>query len=83
MGEDSQIKNLPIARIFYLFTTGRPHLLQVKPRYIKSWNDFITRIFFKRMILSQKTLQLVIETKRRGIDVDTILEAILYPEEMG
>lgn len=35
------------------------------------------------MILSQKTLQLVIETKRRGIDVDTILEAILYPEEMG
>jgi len=38
------------------------------------------RIFFERMILPRKTLQLVIETKRRGIDLEKILEAILYPK---
>ena len=37
------------------------------------------RIFFKRMILPPKTLELVIETQRRGIDLDRILQEILYP----
>ena len=37
------------------------------------------RIFFKRMILSPKTLELVIEAQRRGIDLDRILQEILYP----
>ena len=39
------------------------------------------RMFFERMILPRKTLQLVIETKRRGIDLEKILEAILHPKE--
>ncbi|MBW2610076.1 MAG: hypothetical protein JRC68_07005 [Deltaproteobacteria bacterium] len=39
------------------------------------------RIFFERMMLSRNTLRLVIEAQRRGIDVDRILEAILYPKE--
>ena len=39
------------------------------------------RMFFERMILPRKTLQLVIETKRRGIDLEEILEAILYPKK--
>jgi len=39
------------------------------------------RMFFERMILPKKTLQLVIETKRRGIDLEKILEAILYPKK--
>lgn len=38
-----------------------------------------TRIFFKRMILPPKTLELVIEAQRRGIDLDRILQEILYP----
>ena len=38
------------------------------------------RMFFERMILPRKTLRLVIETKRRGIDLEKILEAILYPK---
>lgn len=37
------------------------------------------RIFFKRMILPPKTLELVIEAQRRGIDLDRILEEMLYP----
>jgi len=37
------------------------------------------RIFFERMILSRKTLRLVIEAQRRGIDLDRILQEILYP----
>ena len=37
------------------------------------------RIFFKRMILSPKTLELVIEAQRRGIDLDRILNEMLYP----
>ena len=39
------------------------------------------RMFFERMILPRKTLRLVIETKRRGIDLEKIMEAILYPKE--
>jgi hypothetical protein len=39
------------------------------------------RIFFKRMILPPKTLELVIETQRRGIDIDRILEEILNPKQ--
>ena len=39
------------------------------------------RLFFERMILPRKTLQLVIETKRRGIDLEKILKAILYPKK--
>ena len=38
------------------------------------------RIFFKRMILPPKTLELVIEAQRRGIDLDLILEELLYPK---
>ena len=37
------------------------------------------RIFFKRMILPPKTLELVIEAQRRGIDLDRILQEMLYP----
>jgi hypothetical protein len=37
------------------------------------------RIFFKRMILPSKTLELVIEAQRRGIDLDRILKEMLYP----
>ena len=37
------------------------------------------RIFFKRMILPPKTLELVIEAQRRGIDLDRILKEMLYP----
>jgi len=37
------------------------------------------RIFFKRMIIPPKTLELVIEAQRRGIDIDRILKEILYP----
>ena len=39
------------------------------------------RMFFERMILPRKTLRLVIETKRRGIDLEKIMEAILYPKK--
>jgi len=37
------------------------------------------RIFFKRMILPPKTLELVIEAQQRGIDLDRILQEMLYP----
>ena len=37
------------------------------------------RLFFERMILSRKTLNLVIEAQRRGIDLDRILKEMLYP----
>ena len=37
------------------------------------------RIFFERMILSKRTVQLVIEAQRKGIDIDNILELILHP----
>ena len=37
------------------------------------------RMFFERMILSRKTIKLVIDAQRRGIDVDKLLETILYP----
>ncbi len=37
------------------------------------------RIFFKRMILPPKTLELVIEAQLRGIDLDRILKEMLYP----
>ena len=35
------------------------------------------RLFFERMILSIKTIDLVVEAQRRGIDVDVLLETIL------
>ncbi|MGD2126281.1 MAG: hypothetical protein PVG99_09390 [Desulfobacteraceae bacterium] len=38
------------------------------------------RIFFERLSLSRKTLHLVLEAQRRGIDLDMILEEILYPK---
>ena len=38
-----------------------------------------TRVFFERIILSRKTINLVVEAQRRGIDVDKLLETILYP----
>jgi len=37
------------------------------------------RIFFKRMILPPKTLELAIETQRRGIDLDRILHELNSP----
>ena len=39
-----------------------------------------SRLFFERMILPRKTVQLVIEAKRRGIDLDRILQEMLYPK---
>ncbi|MCP4628431.1 MAG: hypothetical protein GY850_33700 [bacterium] len=39
-----------------------------------------TRIFFKSMILSPKTLELVIEAQRRGNNLDRILQEMLYPK---
>jgi DNA-binding Lrp family transcriptional regulator len=36
------------------------------------------RIFFKRMILPPKTLELVIEAQCRGIDLDRVLQEMLY-----
>jgi hypothetical protein len=36
------------------------------------------RIFFERMIVSKNTLRLVVEAQRRGIDIDRLLETILY-----
>ena len=41
------------------------------------------RIFFKRMILPPKTLELVIEAQRRGINLDRILYEMLYPKSNG
>jgi hypothetical protein len=41
------------------------------------------RIFFKRMILPPKTLELVIEAQGRGIDLDRILQEMLYPKSNG
>ena len=40
----------------------------------------LTRLFFARMLLSRKTIDLVVEAQRRGIDVDKLLETIIYPE---
>ena len=38
------------------------------------------RLFFERMLLSRNTLKLVIEAQRRGIDLDRILQEMLYPK---
>ena len=38
------------------------------------------RIFFERHILSRKTIRLVVEAQRRGLDIDKVLELILNPE---
>jgi hypothetical protein len=38
------------------------------------------QIFFERHILSRKTIRLVVEAQRRGIDIDKVLELILNPE---
>jgi post-segregation antitoxin (ccd killing protein) len=35
------------------------------------------RIFFERMVLSRRTIRLVYEAQKRGIDVDRLLETIL------
>jgi hypothetical protein len=40
-------------------------------------------IFFKRILLSPKMLELVIEAQRRSIDLDRILYEILYPKSTG
>ena len=37
------------------------------------------RIFFERMLVPKETMYLVLEAQRRGIDVDKILNEILYP----
>ena len=38
------------------------------------------RLFLERMILSRKTINLIVEARRRGIDVDKLFETILCPE---
>jgi hypothetical protein len=38
------------------------------------------QIFFERHILSRKTIRLVVEAQRRGIDIDKILELLLNPK---
>ena len=37
-------------------------------------------IFFERHILSRKTIRLVIEAQKRGIDVDSMLQIALFPD---
>jgi hypothetical protein len=39
------------------------------------------RMFFERMVVPQSTLRMVIEAQRRGINIDRILQVLLYPEE--
>lgn len=41
------------------------------------------QIFFERHILPRETIRLVVEAKRRGLDIDRMLELILYPEKGG
>lgn len=41
------------------------------------------RIFFERMSMSRRTLRLITEAQRRGIDLNLILENILYPKSTG
>ena len=41
------------------------------------------QLFLERHILPRKTIRLVIEAQRRGIDIDKVLELILYPENKG
>jgi hypothetical protein len=41
------------------------------------------RVFFERMLASRSTLQLVLEAQRRGINLDRILQEILYPKSEG
>ena len=38
------------------------------------------QIFFERHILSRKTIRLVVEAQKRGIDIDKVLELILFTE---
>ena len=38
-----------------------------------------SRLFFERLIIPRKTVQLVIEAQRRGINVQGILQEILHP----
>jgi|GEM_PF-1941948 len=38
------------------------------------------RRFFKRMMLSHETIELVVEAQRRGINVNRILKEILHPQ---
>jgi hypothetical protein len=42
-----------------------------------------SRLFFERMVLSRKTIRLVVEAQRRGIDLDRILQEMLYPKTVG
>ena len=37
------------------------------------------RLYFERFMLPRKTIQLVVEAQDRGIDVEKILQEILYP----
>jgi len=38
-----------------------------------------SRLYFERFMLSRKTIQLVAVAQDRGIDVEKILQEILYP----
>ena len=37
------------------------------------------RLYFERFMLPRKTIQLVVEAQDRGVDVEKILQEILYP----
>lgn len=39
------------------------------------------RMFFERMMVSRSTLKLVVEAQRRGINVESILKEMLYPNK--
>jgi len=41
------------------------------------------RLFFERMMLSRKTIRLVVEAQRKAIGVDKILEAVLSSQSDG
>jgi plasmid maintenance system antidote protein VapI len=39
------------------------------------------KMFFERMMVSRSTLKLVVEAQRRGINVESILKEMLYPNK--
>ena len=47
----------------------------------RSIEDFPDRvgIFFERHILSRKTIRLIVEAQKRGFDIDSLLQLILFP----
>ena len=39
------------------------------------------RLFLERMILSRKTIQLVVKVKESGIDIDKLLEVVISQKD--